>query len=106
PSDILTDFWRKRNPDAPPGDFNETERQMAEQTIRAQVENFVKNTLPRLAPGESEYTQVEVVFFETPTRAPLADPSFSETAMGWASSHWSTLSMVGLAVFSLLLLRN
>lgn len=106
PSDILIDFWRKRNPDAAPEDFNETERQAAEQTIRTQVENFVKNTLPRLAPGENEYTQVEVVFFETPTRAPLVDPSFSESAMGWASSNWSTLSMLGLAAFSLLLLRN
>jgi flagellar M-ring protein FliF len=106
PSDILIDFWRKRNPDAAPEDFNDTERQTAEQTIRTQVENFVKNTLPRLAPGENEYTQVEVVFFETPTRAPLADPSLTETAMGWASSHWSTLSMLGLAAFSLLLLRN
>jgi flagellar M-ring protein FliF len=106
PSDYVAKAWRKAHPDAKEDDYNETERAAQEQIERTNVENFVQNVLPRLPVGQNEYSQVKVVFFETLQPEPMADPTLTATALGWASQNWTTLSMLGLAGFSLLLLRN
>jgi flagellar M-ring protein FliF len=106
PRDYVEKTWRKAHPTSAPDDYSETERQAQEQAVQANVENFVQNVLPRLPAGQNEFTLVKVVFYESLQPDPLAEPTLATTAMTWASRHWTTLSMVGLACFSLLLLRN
>lgn len=106
PRDYVADVWKKRNPNAAEEELTATVVESLEGEIRIDIENFVQNILPRLTLGEDDYSQVKVVFYDPPARASVPKPSFAENAMTWASRYWSTLSMIGLAMFSLLMLRS
>src|SRR5690606_17611474 len=50
--------------------------------------------------------QVEVIFIDS-IRQPLPpEPTVADTALAWTGEYWGTLSMLGLAGVSLLLLRS
>ncbi|MGI9456508.1 MAG: hypothetical protein ACR2NU_08095 [Aeoliella sp.] len=106
PRDYVTQVWKQRNPDAAEDELTKTVMETLQTEVRTDVENFVTNILPQLSPGENEYEQVKVVFYDALQREPPAEPSLATNAMAWAGRYWSTLSMVGLAMFSLLMLRS
>ncbi len=106
PRDYIVKVWQQRNPDAAREDQTQAAMDTLESEVRSDVENFVENILPRLSLGEDEFNQVKVVFFDTLERDPLPEPSMTDNAMVWAGQYWGTLSMIGLAMFSLLMLRS
>lgn len=106
PMDYVTDVWRQKNPDKTIEDLTNPELQTLISDKSIVIERGVQNILPRLTFGEDDFKQVEVQFYEPLERDPLAKPSLSENAIAWAGQYWSTLSMLGLAVFSLLMLRS
>lgn len=106
PSEYVERTWRADHPDAEPDDFNATQRQAQEDQIRTRVEKYVQNILPRLSAGRNDYSQVTVIFTDSLPTDPVAPPSLAENALAWAGNYWPTLSMLGLAVFSLLMLRS
>ena len=106
PRSYVLGVWQQDNPEGDPAELTVTELQTMETSLKIDVERFVQNILPRLALGEDEYRQVEVVFYDSLAPPEIAPPSMVDKATVWAGQYWGTLSMIGLAMFSLLLLRS
>ncbi|MEX2167727.1 MAG: flagellar M-ring protein FliF C-terminal domain-containing protein [Pirellulales bacterium] len=109
PRDYIVNVWKQLNPPTqgqPPKEPDENELKIVQSNEVSKIENLVKPLLPRLTLGEDEYKQVHVEVVNSVTRDPLPEPSFSSHAMAWTGQNWGTVSMLGLAAFSLLMLRS
>jgi flagellar M-ring protein FliF len=87
-----------------PADINTTL-----ELFRKQVENDVKGVVVPLLPKElaqNNFSDVAVSFFETLTPEAIEPPSTASTAMVWASQNFNTLTMAGVALVSLVMLRS
>jgi flagellar M-ring protein FliF len=87
-----------------PADINTTL-----ELFRKQVENDVKGVVVPLLPKElaqNNFSDVAVSFFETLTPEPIAPPSAASNALVWASQNFNTLTMAGVALMSLVMLRS
>jgi flagellar M-ring protein FliF len=111
PMNYLVSMYRERqrrkgeDPNAPlPAAINETL-----QMLRKEVENEVKDIVVPLLPKElaqNNFSDVKVSFFETLTPEPIETPSVANNALVWASQNFNTLTMAGVALFSLVMLRS
>jgi flagellar M-ring protein FliF len=111
PTNYLVQMYRERqrrkgeDPNAPlPADINDTL-----ELLRTEVKNEVKDIVAPLLPKElaqNNYPDVVVSFFETLTPEPIEAPSVANNAMVWASQNFNTLTMAGVALFSLVMLRS
>jgi flagellar M-ring protein FliF len=111
PTNYLVQMYRERqrrkgeDPNAPlPADINDTL-----QLLRTEVENQVKDIVVPLLPKElaqNNFSDVRVSFFETLTPEPIETPSVANNALVWASQNFNTLTMAGVALFSLVMLRS
>ena len=110
PSNYYLKVWRERNQtegQAPqPPDATEL-RAIEDETIKG-IENTVVNLLVvgETQPGDDNYPKVTVTTFESLTHAALPVPSFRENTLAWLGQHWSTLGMMFVGMFSLLMLRS
>jgi flagellar M-ring protein FliF len=105
PLAYLENIWKQQNPDAtdPPKSDDLT---LIETKVRQNVENIVEPLLPRQNQGEDVYKQVKVVFLDSIPAPEIQPPSLASTAFAWTGRYWSTLAMLLVAVFSLLVLRS
>jgi flagellar M-ring protein FliF len=105
PQSYLQEIWKQQNPNAkePPKPDDLT---IVETKVRTNVENIVEPLLPRQNKGEDSFKQVKVVFLDSLPRPTIEAPSFADTAFAQLGRHANTLLMVGVAVFSLLVLRS
>jgi flagellar M-ring protein FliF len=111
PTNYLVQMYRERqrrkgeDPNAAlPADINDTL-----QLLRKEVENDVKGIVVPLLPKElaqNNFSDVVVSFFETLTPEPIEAPTMAGNAMVWASQNFNTLTMAGVALFSLVMLRS
>ncbi len=71
------------------------------------VENIVDTLLFLQAnKGENSYKHVRVVVLDSLPTPTIEAPSIASKAMAWTGRHWNTLAMLGVAMFSLLVLRS
>lgn len=109
PSAYFEKIWRGLNPTGP-GQEPATPEQADLDKIRmeetAKIQQFVANLLPA-AEGVADPTELVTVstFQQIATELP-PEPGFSQAATTWLGQHWRTLGMIGLAAFSLLMLRS
>ena len=106
PSSHVENLWRQRNPDAkdPP---KPDELVVIEDILRTDVENIVEPLLLlQVNKGEDTYKHVRVVVVDTLPRPTIEPPSMATQALAWTGRYWSTLAMLGVAMFSLLILRS
>jgi flagellar M-ring protein FliF len=92
------------NSPLPPGEIN-----TILQTYRTQVTNDIEDVVVPLLPkrlAENNFSHVKVSFFETLTPEPIEAPSAASNVMVWASQNFNTLTMAGVALFSLVMLRS
>jgi flagellar M-ring protein FliF len=111
PTNYLVSMFREQqrrkgeDPTQPlPADINTTL-----ELLRKQVENDVKGVVVPLLPKElaqNNFSDVAVSFFETLTPEPLEAPSVANNALVWASQNFNTITMAGVALFSLVMLRS
>jgi flagellar M-ring protein FliF len=111
PTSYLISMFREQqrrkgeDPSQPlPADINTTL-----ELFRKQVENDVKGVVVPLLPKElaqNNFSDVAVSFFETLTQEPVEPPSTASNAMVWASQNFNTLTMAGVALVSLVMLRS
>ncbi len=106
PREYVIGIWEQEHPDGKAADITDTEMQTMENSLKIDVERWVQNILPRLSLGEDEYRQVEVVYYDSLQRPAPPEPTFTEYATAWAGRYWGSLSMIGLAAVSLLMLRS
>lgn len=109
PRSYFQRIWLQRNPAAAGQDAvtpDVGELKSIENEIVKDIEEAVKTLLPKAIPGEDLDQRVAVVpYTETPLPEP-AGPSVSDKALTWLSSHWQTLGLLLLAVFSILFLKS
>ncbi len=93
------------DPNAPlPADIG-TELDALEGAVSGKIQNSVIPLLPKEL-AQNKLSDVKVVFFETLKPKEVAEPSMAMQALGWASQNFNTLTMAGVALVSLLLLRS
>jgi flagellar M-ring protein FliF len=106
PTSYLESLWKSQNPSAaaPPTKQDLTP---VETQVKTAVENIVEPLLQLQAiEGEDNYKHVSVSFVPSLPVPQIESPSTTTKALSWAGRYWSTLAMLGLAMFSLMVLRS
>jgi flagellar M-ring protein FliF len=106
PASYVSGIWQNRNPDAgsPP---KSEDLKIVEDQVVAKVENIVEPLVRlQINKGQTTYKYVRVVVLDS-LPAPTIEPrSVSSQGLAWVGRYWSTLAMLGVAMFSLLVLRS
>jgi flagellar M-ring protein FliF len=106
PGSYIKNLWTAKNPaaTAPP----KPEDLATVQTDAVQkVENIVDTLLLLQAnKGENTYKHVHVVVLDSLPVPTLEAPTMASKAMAWTGRYWNSLAMLGVAMFSLLVLRS
>lgn len=79
------------------------------ETYRKQITLDVKGVVTPLLPKQlavNNFSDVSVSFFESLTPEPLMPPSTASNALAWAGQNFNTLTMAGVALVSLVMLRS
>ncbi len=105
PRSYVETIWKQRNPDSQ-GAPTDDDLRLVEERIVTKVESIVEPLLPRLTRGEDTYKQVRVVVVDSLPTPEIEPPSMASQALAWTGRYWSTLAMVGVAMFSLMVLRS
>jgi flagellar M-ring protein FliF len=106
PSSYIDNLWKIRNPTvtAPP---KPDDLRLVQNDVVPKVENIVEPLLIQVVnKGENTYKHVRVVVLDSLPSPAIAPPSFATTATSWIGRYWSTLAMLGVAMFSLVVLRS
>jgi flagellar M-ring protein FliF len=106
PSNYILEVWKSRNPTVtePP---KPEDLKSVQDNVVAKIEEIVEPLLFLQANrGQNTYKFVRVVVLDSLPQPAIEPPSLATNAIGWASRYWSTLAMLGVAMFSLLVLRN
>lgn len=108
PSTYIEGLWKSRNPTAtaPP---KPDDLQILETQVKQKMQNVVEPLLivkDNKDNGEDTFKHITVVFVDTLPTPEIAPPSLATTATSWVGRSWSTLAMLGVAMFSLLVLRS
>jgi len=106
PSSYIEGLWKGRNPTATDPPKPEDLRLVHDEVV-LKVENIVEPLLLTQAiKGENTYKHVRVVVLDSLPVPTIEPPSTASKALAWTGRYWSTLAMLGLAMFSLLVLRS
>ena len=112
PRGYLLQVWRNRSP-TPAGQASREPNQQELHALAEEQKRIIENLVEPLLPGHIEgavptkYVTVEFVeFVDSITPPPSPAPALANTALAWADRNWGSLSMVGLAMLSLLMLRS
>jgi flagellar M-ring protein FliF len=105
PHTYLENIWKQRNPDAKAAP-KEEDLKLVQDELKTKIENIVVPLLPRQNKGENQYKQVQMVVVDSIRAPDIVPPSISSKAVAWVGRSWSTLAMVAVAMFSLLILRS
>jgi flagellar M-ring protein FliF len=105
PRRYIETVWKQRNPDAKDAPTDDAMR-IVQEDIVTKVENIVAPLLDRQNKGENQYKQVQVVVLDSIAAPEIEPPSMANTAMAWAGRYWTTLAMIVVAMFSLLVLKS
>lgn len=111
PNSYYEKVWKERNPaadgQAAKSDADKkVELTAIEQEIKTKIEKTIVPMLPALPIGEDRYPQVTVQSFQDLPTPAFAGPTVVERTSNWFGGHWQTLALVGLGLFSLLMLRS
>jgi flagellar M-ring protein FliF len=105
PRTYVEDIWKQRNPEAtdPPKPDDLT---LVESQLITKVETIVQPLLTYANKGEDAYKQVKVAIVDSIAAPAIVPPSVANNALAWVGSYWSTLAMLGVAMFSLVVLKS
>ena len=106
PTSYIESIWKNRNPTATDPPKPEDLVQLESQT-RTKIENLVEPYLMLQANrGQDTFKYVKVEFLDSLPVPTIEPPSTTSKAMAWAGRYWSTVAMLGVAMFSLLIMRS
>ena len=108
PSTYFEDIWHKKN-DKPDEELQTPDENQLAQLQQAEVAT-IKTSVAQLLPsvkGVDDLTDlVEVRVFPHIPMDAIPDPGLTESALTWLGRSWQTLGLIGLAFFSLLMIRS
>ncbi|MEX2093047.1 MAG: hypothetical protein WD971_10245 [Pirellulales bacterium] len=105
PRSYVETIWKQRNPDAKDAPKEEDLRVVQENLI-TKVQNIVVPLLTRLNKGEDQYKQARVEIVDSIALPEIVPPSFANNALAWTGRYWTSLALVVVAMFSLLVLKS
>jgi flagellar M-ring protein FliF len=109
PTSYYEKVWLEENPPAE-GEEPRRPEESDLAPIRTRIESEIKQTVAQIIPPPEDGSDPEelVHVAELPSLAPptLPEPGLAENAFVWLGSYWSTLGLLVLAFFSLLMLRS
>ena len=109
PSSYFEKVWHERNPaeeGAEPKKPDPAALDAVRQEESVKIQKHVATLLPPVE-GLTDLTELVTVTTFQDIRAPkLPEPPATEHALGWLAQYWPTLGMIGLALFSLVMLRS
>ena len=109
PANYYEQIWRQDNPPAEGEDPKRPEESDIA-PIRTRMESEIKQTVAQIIPPPEDGSDPKdlVHVAELPSLAPrtLPQPGLAEHAFAWLGNYWSTLGLIALAFFSLLILRS
>ena len=109
PKSYYREVWRQQNPirkGEDPRTPSEQELKNLETKLNAQIQNAVVNVLPPKPEGADKWEPVVVIPFELIPEEKPAGPPVTAATMSWLSQNWSTLGMMFMGAFSLIMLRS
>lgn len=109
PVSYFTKVWRERHPTAPgatPKDPDPAELRKIEDDTKAAIETSVVNLFPPVPAGVDKYPLVNVTTYTDFPQPPEKLPTVTDQATSWMAGNWQTLAMVGVGLFSLVMLRG
>ncbi len=106
PSVYIEQIWKSRNPaatDVPKAD----DLKIVKDEVIGKIEDIVEPLVRlQINKGQTTYKYVRVVVLDSLPGPVIVPPSMVSQATAWAGRSWSTLAMLGVAFFSLLVLRG
>lgn len=111
PQSYFTKLWQDRHPADPeskdePPKPDENELAQLRTEVVGNVEDLVTAILPDAENVQDKSELVQVSVFQDIKPGEIPTPGVSEKAIGWLGTYWSTLGMIGLGFFSLVMLRS
>lgn len=109
PISHIKKVWREQNPAPPGGQPTEPDAaalQALETQETAKIKSIVAGLLPPAEGVADLSTLVTVGVFQDIRPDPIPAPAMSDKALSWLGQSWSLLGVLGLAMFSLLMLRS
>jgi flagellar M-ring protein FliF len=108
PGSYIENLWRVRNPGAttPP---KPDDLRLVQDDVVPKIENIVDPLLiltSTKAQALDNFKHVKVVVLDSLPSPTIEPPSTASKALAWTGQYWNTLAMLGVAVFSLLILRS
>ncbi len=111
PHDYLVSVWREQqrrrgeDPNQPLPDTIDTDLEGIKKNLRDDISAIVVPLLPKEL-AKDNFSDVNITFFESLTPDPIEGPSTAGQAMAWASQNFNTMTMAGIALFGLVMLRS
>ena len=108
PNDYFVKVWRAQNPTSEgeePKDPDPAQLAQIEQQESAKIQRAVFQRIPH-TDGDDPAALVTVASFAPIEMPEIPAPSMVETTLAWLQTSWSTLGVLGLALFSLLMIRS
>lgn len=110
PSSYWKAVWQERNkPDdgsKPPDPTAADIDTIAGTEIKHLEECIVDLLGEEKIPGRDSYAKVNISTYQSFATEKIEGPSLTSTAMAWTGQNWSTLGMMSLAMFGLVMLRS
>ncbi|MGD9632088.1 MAG: hypothetical protein AB7G28_23300 [Pirellulales bacterium] len=105
PVSYVERIWKQRNPDAKDAPKAE-DLVTIQDSIETRVQGIVRPLLTYENKGQDVYKQVNVAFVDSIAAPAIEPPSVASNALAWLGDYWSTLAMLGVAMFSLVVLKG
>ena len=77
-----------------------------EKSINRDIRRLVANSVPAIQSATNPSDAITIVSFENTSVPPVTDPPATALVANWLSENWNTLGMMGIGIFSLLILRS
>ena len=109
PSSYYEKVWLDRNPQPAGQEVKKPDAAALadiKNEVRTDIQNSVNALLPSVGATADPFPRVTVTSFQHLPSAPLPQPTLNDKVLTWANQYWSTVGMMGLALFSLVMLRS
>ena len=109
PTSYFVKVWQERNPAGADEEAKSPDQAELDKIRQEEIAKIREYVAPLLLPveGITDLTDlVTVKEFQDITPAEIPVPGAGEKALSWLGQYWATLGMLGLAGFSLLMLRS
>ncbi len=108
PRTHIEDIWHQKNdkPGEEPKDPEDSDLAPLERAELANIKSIAAGAIPDVQGVDDLTDLVHVRFFTTVAAEPIPEPGMTENAFTWLGQSWQTLGLIGLAFFSLLMIRS